>query len=512
MARIIESDDFVVRHALVKPSATPVPSPIIATATATSFRTRPEPPISTASLRDIIVSLLEENRHEDGVRFLTTVGIDSLIQDSKVISSLLSVFKPVQAIECDLKKRSTYLLQSMGMADVDHSHVWRVDSKRRRALSQSQQRVLMYLDSVNVQFVKPWFDDIYADAPSDFWDYLDELTAQPQKSLDQATDALELELYQNRMSLACILLKQMCADLASNLASARKSMFVKVVSEGSQSTDRIAYPSKLLTTICKHFDVISLRRGLLEEILLVRLLLDMTAAAAICDAVAKDNCVQALAKHLDDTDCFTSFIDLLDSDTLAVDIIDYALVSWYRFVAGGGVKWSQGAKNLIGMPPGAAKTAFCLRHVRPPSKKETPDEWLNVVRMLAKLVQRSASAYGRRLSHANSTLLLGASPSSEYPQTLLVATEGSDRANTVASFNELKLYLESKLPRPLEEDKLGDRASDKMECGNVSDDNNENSSEPDHSQADQLGLIYVELDLIEAFLDCSATDSVGAAV
>ncbi|KAJ1997226.1 hypothetical protein GGI04_005485, partial [Coemansia thaxteri] len=98
-------------------------------------------------------------------------------------------------------------------------------------------------------------------------------------------------------------------------------------------------------------------------------------------------------------------------------------------------------------------------------------------------------------------------PSSEYPQTLLVATEGSDRANIVASFNELKLYLESKLPRPLEEDKLGDRASDKMECGNVSDDNNENSSEPDHSQADQLGLIYVELDLIEAFLDCSATDS-----
>ncbi|KAJ2329496.1 hypothetical protein GGH92_009688, partial [Coemansia sp. RSA 2673] len=218
-------------------------------------------------MRDIANSLLEENRYEEGLRFLTTVGASLIIQDSKIVSGLLAMFKPISLIEKDMEKRSSYLLQSMGIANVDYSQIWKVDSKRRRTISQTQQRILTCLDSVNVQFVRPWFDDVFAKDPSRFWTYLDDLTTPPRNPLGHAAEEeqLELELYQNRMNLACILLEQMCADLATNMGALHRSMFFNILSEGLSSLSRISYTSKLSLAIFLRFPAISYRWCPLEE-------------------------------------------------------------------------------------------------------------------------------------------------------------------------------------------------------------------------------------------------------
>ncbi|KAJ2495453.1 hypothetical protein IWW47_004063, partial [Coemansia sp. RSA 2052] len=500
----LEIREFVVKHALKDPVATPDSVPSSPTL---PLRLRAAPAIPTASLRDIANSLLEEGRFEEGVRLLTTVGSSSLIQNAKVLAGLLAIFKPTHMIERALEKRSQHLLQSMGIANVDYSQVWKVDNHRRRAISQSQQRVLTYLASVNVQFVKPWFDDVYSEHPGDFFDYLDELTALPHKTPEQAVDErdLELELYQNRMTLACMLLEQMCADFASNMANLRRSMFLKVVYQGTTTITRLAYPLKLVKLIWQHFAKISFRRCPLKESKLCEHLLDMTTIAGTCDHLAQGNCAHLLVKHVYrnyDAELLIKFVDLVSSDTMAMDMIDYVFVSWFRFAALPGGRWTLVEKNLVGMPPSAAKTAFCLRHVRPRAKaEEDPKHWQEVVCLLAKLVQRSVSAYGRRMCRANCGSQLDASLNSDYPRMMLVASSRSGAADMANSYRLLREYLEAMMPRPSAEDVLNDD-TDAMDCGSsASDSGSESSSiERGPSRIALLNMIYMDLDQIDALL------------
>ncbi|KAJ2910540.1 hypothetical protein GGI21_000767 [Coemansia aciculifera] len=498
----LEIREFVVNHVHKETASTQDSTPVSPTS---PLRTpRAAPSIPTASLRNIANSFLEESRFEEGVRFLTTVGSSSLILDAKIITNLLAIFKSTNLIEKNLEKRSQYLLQNMGIANVDYSQVWKVDNQRRRSISQSQQRVLAYLDSVNVQFVRHWFDDVYASRPGDFWDYFDELTMLPNKAHGAVTEEqeLELELYQNRMSLACILLEQMCADLASNMAALRRSVFLKIVFQGTVLT-RLSYPAMLKDVICKYFARISFQRCPLEESKVLELVLDMTTLAVNCNLLVRDNCAQMLARCMyenDDAHLFIRFVDLLSSDTMAMSMIDYAFVSWFRFAALPGGRWTAVEKNYVGMPPSAAKTAFCLRHVRPQAKAEDPDQWYAVVCMLAKLVQRSVSAYGQRMCRVNGISQLDAADlGSDYPHMLLVASGCSDMADMASSCQLLKAYLESKLPRPSAEEVAND-ANDAMDCSNSSD--SDTTSESGLSRVALLSMIYMELDRIETLLSC----------
>ncbi|KAJ2046096.1 hypothetical protein H4S04_005245 [Coemansia sp. S16] len=504
---LLEIREFVVKHSLVKPAEASEPT----SPTSASPRSRAAPPIPRTSMRDIANSLLEENRYEEGVRFLTTVGASLIIQDSKIVSGLLAMFKPISLIEKDMEKRSSYLLQSMGIANVDYSQIWKVDSKRRRTISQTQQRILTCLDSVNVQFVRPWFDDVFAKDPSHFWTYLDDLTTPPRNPLGHAAEEeqLELELYQNRMNLACILLEQMCADLATNMGALHRSMFFNILSEGLSSLSRISYTSKLSLAIFLRFPAISYRWCPLEETKLVRLLLDMTAILAIFDVIAKDKFVQPLAQYVGykgGAESFNRFIDLVSSDSIALEMINYAFVTHLRFAALPGERWTAMHAHLARLPPNAKKTAFCLRHLRPQSKDEDQDSWHDVVCLLAKLVQRSVAAYGRRMCHANcisqsSTVDLD----SDFPHTLLVASSRLDIADTTDAYKSLRTYLETKLPRPSAAGVLNDADDDKMDCSSDGSDSKSDSSKSGHAKVALLNMIYMDLDLIEAILTLGAS-------
>ncbi|KAJ2017807.1 hypothetical protein GGH13_001923 [Coemansia sp. S155-1] len=504
---LLEIREFVVKHSLVKPAEASEPT----SPTSASPRSRAAPPIPRASMRDIANSLLEENRYEEGLRFLTTVGASLIIQDSKIVSGLLAMFKPISLIEKDMEKRSSYLLQSMGIANVDYSQIWKVDSKRRRAISQTQQRILTCLDSVNVQFVRPWFDDVFAKDPSRFWTYLDDLTTPPRNPLGHAAEEeqLELELYQNRMNLACILLEQMCADLATNMGSLHRSMFFNILSEGLSSLSRISYTSKLLLAIFLRFPAISYRWCPLEETKLVRLLLDMTAILAIFDVIDKDKFVQPLAQYVGckgGAESFNRFIDLVSSDSIALEMINYAFVTHLRFAALPGERWTAMHRHLACLPPNAKKTAFCLRHLRPQSKDEDQDSWHDVVCLLAKLVQRSVTAYGRRMCHANCISLSSTVDlDSDFPHTLLVASSRLDIADTADAYKSLRTYLETKLPRPSAAGVLNGADDDKMDCSSDGDDGKSGSSKSGHAKVALLNMIYMDLDLIEAILTLGAS-------
>ncbi|KAJ2744814.1 hypothetical protein GGI20_002667 [Coemansia sp. BCRC 34301] len=519
MASIVESEEvrqflevreFVIKHALEETAVVSGTAPTSPTSPTSTSQSRATPAIPTTSLRELANSLLEGSLYEEGVRFLTTVGYSSLIQDAKIVANLLAIFKPTHLIEKDLERRSQYLLQGMGVANVDYSKVWKVDSQRRRAICQSQQRVLAYLASVNVQFVKPWFDEIYAKEPGSFWDYLDELTAQPLKTSGLSVDEreLELELYQNRMSLACILLEQMCADFASNMADPRRSIFLRIVYQGT-AIARLAYPDKLKATICRHFERISYRWCPLEESRLLELILDMTALAGTCDHLDRGNCAQLLARYMHedgDAELFVEFVDQLSSDLMAMEMIDYAFVSWFRFAALPGGKWTVVEKNLVGMPPSAAKTAFCLRHVRPQSKKDDPEDWHEVVCLLAKLVQRSVSAYGRRVCRVNCISRLNAANiglDGDYPHTLLLASSRSDVTDMANSYQLLKAHLQAKMPRPTAEEVLND-ANATMDCCSSDSGNSSSGSGCNPSRVALLNTLYIDLDQIETLLSCAA--------
>ncbi|KAI7832071.1 hypothetical protein BX661DRAFT_179744 [Kickxella alabastrina] len=439
-----------------------------------------QPSIPITSLRDIVTSLLEEKRHEDGVRFLTAVGSASLVQDARVVSNLLNIFKPTHILEKDLKQRSSFLLETLKRNAEDHSELWQISNKRLQAIIQSQQSVLAYLRSVETQFLRPWFKDKYAISPGKFWDLMDELTGLPQEGSDEETNLLELEMYQHRVMLACILLEQMRADMAANVGDIWESMFLKIVSEGFVSSGRISHPKKLLATLFARFKGISRDRCPHEESKIVALLLDMLAVASCCGAISRDSCVQAIAKDL----VVRGFIDLVGSDILAIEIISYTLVSWFRLemvpAAAGESKSKRGRERALLLPAGA--------------KPELAAYWYDLICVLSRLVQRTVSAFERRLCFANSESTHSASAhllvlmvTAKHPEAFAVLTD---------AYSKLMDYLEVALPQPNAID------VDTLSLSSLDSDNNGNGCErdDDDEEAEMLVSVYEELDILGKYL------------
>ncbi|KAJ2033037.1 hypothetical protein GGI08_009196, partial [Coemansia sp. S2] len=140
------------------------------------------------------------------------------------------------------------------------------------------------------------------------------------------------------------------------------------------------------------------------------------------------------------------------------------------------------------------------------SKDEDQDSWHDVVCLLAKLVQRSVTAYGRRMCHANCISLSSTVDlDSDFPHTLLVASSRLDIADTADAYKSLRTYLEAKLPRPSAAGVLNGADDDKMDCSSDGDDGKSGSSKSGHAKVALLNMIYIDLDLIEAILTLGAS-------
>ncbi|KAJ2615864.1 hypothetical protein H4S08_001058 [Coemansia sp. RSA 1365] len=453
--------------------------------------------LPVVSLRDVVISLLEENRFEEGVRFLITVGSSALLQDSRLIAGLLGIFKPTNLIEDDLRKRSAYLLNRMNVKDGDDSVVWKVDNNRRRRLIQSQQVVVEYLSSVKTQFLRPWFDGMFTSEPEAFWKLLGELTTQPELSSDETTNHLEIEMYINRLLIACLLLEQMNSDLAANMSRVFGSVFMRIVSEGFVRSNRLPYPKTLLDQLKHYFRAISSDLCPREERRVVILLLDLLTAATACDAISRDDCVQAIAKFLIDQqfDARADFVSMISSDTFAVEVIDYMLVTWYKF----GLRGRKGSRALltqaVSKPPRISKTTFCLQNARPPSGNNTSDDWHGLVSLLAMLVQRSLRAFSSRLYKVNN-LSNSAAPDDKHPTVVMVVNEVSDLNELRDACQVLRKTIPSMHPHPT-------AANDMADSDNAMDatsDSGGSTNDDDYSSSERLRMLYAELDLLDSLV------------
>ncbi|KAJ2502654.1 hypothetical protein GGH96_000943 [Coemansia sp. RSA 1972] len=428
------------------------------------------------SLCDVVNSLLEETRFQEGIRFLTNVNSPRLLQDAKVLGNLLTIFKPTHLIEDDLKQRSTYLLGHSRTKNIDYSELWKIGDERRQSIVRAQQSVVSYLKVAKTQFMRPWFLETYKKEPSRFWAYLEELTMLPQTSSGQ-THHLELEMYTCRITVASVLLEQMNADLAAHIPDIHASIFLKIVSEGLTRSSRVSYPAVLLDTLQTRFEAIASDRCLHEETRLVSHLLDLIAKASTCDAVSRDNCVQAIAKFLIDKPCADRrrFLDCVKSDVLALHIIDYMLVTWHKF---SGRKSK--TQSTLSSPPGIAKTAFFLQCACLPANKTSPHEWHNLICLLVTLVQRTQSAFSSRLCSVNAPTDDVDSP----VMPVMLVTNHSAQAHTLyAAFQELRSHVDSTLqPQSASDESSGSVYSD------------------GHSFANTLKMLNAELDLLEACL------------
>ncbi|KAJ2802776.1 hypothetical protein H4R20_003149 [Coemansia guatemalensis] len=454
--------------------------------------------LPVVSLRDVVVSLLEENRFEEGIRFLITVGSPALLHDSRLITSLLGIFKSTSMIEDDLRKRSAYLLNRMNMKDGNDSVVWKVDNDRRRRLIQSQQGVVEYLSSVKTQFLRPWFDENFAAEPEGFWKFLDELTTRPESSSDETTGHLEIEMYVNRLSISCLLLERMNSDLAANTSRVFGSVFMRIASEGFVRTSRLPYPKLLLDQLKHYFGAITGNLCPREERRVMMLLLDLLVAATACDAISRDDCVQAIAKFLIDQrfDARADFISLIYSDTFAVEVIDYMLVTWYSF----NIEGKKGARasltQALSKPPGISKTAFCLHNARPTPGKLTSDDWHDLVSLLAMLVQRSMRAFSSRLCKVNNPPNSAASVDTMHPTVAMVVNESPDLKELRDACQVLRQTIAALHPRP---DPVNDMKDSDNDMDSISD-LNDSTSSGGYSSSDRLKMLYAELDLLDSLV------------
>ncbi|KAJ2780424.1 hypothetical protein GGI15_003541 [Coemansia interrupta] len=385
--------------------------------------------IPAVSLCTIANSLLEENRYEDGVRFLATLSTPVLAQNAMLVENLLRAFRPTAAIEGELKQRSTYLIQATGKAagaPADYSALWTIDEERRESIVRAQGCVLGYLGTVGMRFLRPWFDRRFDAMADGFWDYAEELMAPPEAAPAVAegggkgrTDVLEHEMYANRVALVGLLLEQMCGDLAAHAAAPWRSVFMRIVAEGYAPGTSISYPKRLLAHISRCLQTASSHgqppqpQKHEKEARVVRLLLEMLSAASALGVVARDNCVQELAKWAMDmtsADLRTT-VDLVASDTLAVEVLGYLLLAWYRFVDPAEDEKKPGGPRrlLAGMPSGVGRTAGFLRCAMPPLKADTPGHFLFLVCVLSLLVQRTVGAFVRRMCRVNVSMGVQAS-------------------------------------------------------------------------------------------------------
>ncbi|KAJ1963733.1 hypothetical protein GGI12_001868 [Dipsacomyces acuminosporus] len=494
---VLEVREFVVKYALpdlheTEPDVDREKNP----------RRQTQRKLPVASLRDIINSLFEENRYEEGTRFLNTLGDKELVKDAKLVGNLLAIFKSTKLIEKDLRQRSSFLLQNIKGSSIDHSQIWKVNNERRKLIIHAQHSILGYLEAAKVQFVRCWFDETYSNEPEQFWTLFNELTALPDEYSDATTYELELELYHNRISIAAILLEQVCADLAANAGNMRRSVFLKIASEGFSTSGRISNPKLVLETIFAKADSISYQRSPVKESKLAKLLLDMLAVASASDHINRDNCVQTIAKHLStkSTQSMVEFIDLVDSDLLVVEVIDYMLLSWYRFTAKPTKVKDLGTRQAIALRPSITKTAFCLYNAVPLSRKNQLADWYDLTCLLARLVQRSMNAFVSRMSHANSGSEASASSSTAPPSLVLVVNTSPDCSLLGDAYGALRTHVEEIWPP------LSSQNGDSSESS-LSDLDSSGGSDPDDSDSDSeysdrelTKMIYTELDLLGSYL------------
>ncbi|KAI9468195.1 hypothetical protein IWW42_002640 [Coemansia sp. RSA 1085] len=432
--------------------------------------------LPTTSLCDVVNSLLEENRIEDGVRFLINVGSPALLQDTKVLNNLLAIFKPTHLIEEDLKKSSAYLLnRQIRTKGIDYSKLWKVDNEKRQKIVQAQQSAAMYLASIKMQFMRPWFDEHYKTDPAKFWAYLEQLVSLPQASGNQLTRHLEMEMYSHRLSVACVLLEQINADQCDRLHEILSSMFMRVVSEGTHRFSANSYPTTLLNILQVRFASISPDRCFYQETQLLKLLLDLTASAWLCEAFSRSGCAQAIAGFLVRKQCAEQihFLDCISSDLLVIEIIDYILMTWYRVSTG---KRGPGARAMHSSPASMAKTIFCLQNVQLPRGSTSTSEWHRLVCLLSALVQRSIRAFKSRLCKANLPA------EDEVPSVIMLTNPHTSQDGLVEACQMLRSRIESQTCKGESDDDLDDE---------------------DFSSLNKRKMLYSELDLLQAFLTSS---------
>ncbi|KAJ1941933.1 hypothetical protein FBU59_003357 [Linderina macrospora] len=472
---LLEVREFVVRYA-PPPLADQKPSK-----RATS--------LPTVSLQEIISSLIEENRVDEGVRFLHSVSPRSILDNAKLVNSLLALFKPTGMLEDDLKQRGSFLLQAMAKTSADTSKVWKMDDDRCQSIIQMQHLILTYLMPVRHLFIGKWFNEQFSKYPSEFLGLLDEISAGPETGddddsdsdvTDRIADELELTMSQNRLAVACILLEQVAMDLAQNICFVWDSMFMKIASEGSMSLDRVSHPACLLDAVGSRFDaVLSDPTNLLGQ-KITSLLLDLVAISTSCGAISRFECIQRIAKMLaeKDTDQQSLLIDLIKSDVFAVEVIDHLLTSWFRVDK----KADTGGKNVTQMPPSIKKTAFYLCHARPKGSRAGVAKWYDLVCVLSKLVQRSIQAFASRVCQPNAVEPTDSASDIDRPPSMLVV--GKQGTGVLGdAVKELRRVVEKKFP-------LDDAES-----------MDESDSDGNCSNAQLACRMHCELDLMESCLN-----------
>ncbi|KAJ2649885.1 hypothetical protein GGH99_007757, partial [Coemansia sp. RSA 1285] len=427
---------------------------------------KPKHKVPVASLRGVINPLLEERRYEECVRFLAAVGDERIIQDRTVVDNMLAVFRPTSLIEKDLKERSSFLLKSAQHSSIDTTEVWKIDDERRRTIARSQQSILAYLSSVcdRCQFVKPWFDSRFADNPDLFEILLKELASAPEEEETEGeeklggssepetpTTALETEMYTYRVLLACVLLKQMRADLALHISNPYDSMFYKLV-YGSHGVVALASWAMIIGGTVSNALNEEMSGGCSSnEKTLASLMENMLFTIASAGALDMDMAVITIFKNPDVR--FNEWIELLD-------MVESDMVAWYQ-----------------------------------------------IVTILGRLVQRTVNAYGSRMYRINSHKRLaaeGAGGGSEVVlATRLQASGGIDVEALHKACIALVGHLEEKLPRP---DAHSEQQRPKgvglpvsaMEDGGSS---SKMLGSGSLNKLEMVALVYLELDLIESFLE-----------
>ncbi|ORX72437.1 hypothetical protein DL89DRAFT_256064 [Linderina pennispora] len=255
--------------------------------------------LPTVSLQEIINSLLEENRVDEGVRFLNSVSPMAVLNNKKLVSNLLAMFKPTDVLEEDLKQRGSFLLQALEKSSTDTSKVWKVDDERRKSIVQAQHLILTYLVPVK-------------QCPEEFLDLLDELTTMPADGTpvntvaammvtaigDSGPDSTTKSLGDG-MYLAG-------AGLDGPGPKYRLGLGLRIHADCLRRLlcllDRVSYPARLLEAISTRFNaVLDNRHNPLEQ-KIASLLLDLVAIATSCGTISRFECVQRIAKLLAEKD------------------------------------------------------------------------------------------------------------------------------------------------------------------------------------------------------------------
>ncbi|KAJ2537475.1 hypothetical protein EV175_006710, partial [Coemansia sp. RSA 1933] len=363
--------------------------------------------------------------------------------------------------------------------------------------------ILAYLSSIcdKCQFVKPWFEARFADDPDLFDEYIKTLASAPEEGVDESDrvkTALENEMYTYRISLACVLLKQLRADLAQHINSPHDSMFYKIVYGSHGIVTLHTWGTTIGSTVAAALHEESGGESANMEKKLASLLANMMFTVASCGALDTRSVITTIRANQDvGLGEWLELVDMVESDSVAMELIDYTLVSRCGFDLKADERTAHLGSKAIALPPGCAKTVFCLQSVRPKFSSNSPSDWYFIMVHLVRLVQRTVRAYGSRMYRVNRHRHLAKGSTGISGATVVLVTRshgcgGVDAKAIIEAYSALVSHLESKLPRPTddEEDVLmyssGKGRPDMLEL----------------SQEEMTANIYLELDLIGSFLQC----------